>query len=130
MVNRGVAGIAVGQTTAKVKSVLGKPVASKTRPDHFLGRATTLTYPRLTVMLAYGRVITITTTRTTERTRRGIGVGSTEALLRSRVGGVRCETGAGVRTCSTGTFRPGTNATTFDIRSGRIWRVRVGRVID
>jgi len=129
-VNRGAAGIQLDMTKAKVRTVLGAPAATKTVKNPITGTANIHTYRGLVVHYFGGRVGTIVVTRTTEKTRRGVGVGSTEVQLRAAVGGLTCSTTSGIRICSVGTFMPGTAATTFDIRGGKVWRVRIGRVID
>ena len=59
-----------------------------------------------------------------------MGVGSTEAQVKARVRGVRCETVAGTRSCHTGRFSAGEIITDFQLRNGKVRRVAVGRVID
>ena len=83
-------------------------------------------------MLFQGRrkVSTVSTSGRGDRTVRGVGVGSTEAAVRTRVRGVRCETIAGTRSCHTGRFRVGEIVTDFLIRGGNVRRVAVGRVLD
>lgn len=76
------------------------------------------------------RVTNITTTGRRERTSRGVGVGSTERAVRTRVRNVRCETVAGSRSCHVGSFRPGRRVTDFKIRRGRVYEVVIGFVID
>ena len=59
-----------------------------------------------------------------------MGVGSSQAAVRRRVPGVRCETIAGSRSCHTGRFEAGERITDFLIRRGTVRRVSVGVVID
>lgn len=130
VVHRGVAGVNLQMTRTDVRAVLGSPAATRTDRHPVTGTMAVHTYRGLVVRFASGRVVSIVSTRPAERTRRGVGVGSTEGIVRARIGGIRCETVASVRSCSTGTFRPGTAVTTFDLRGPAVWRVRIGRVID
>ena len=57
-------------------------------------------------------------------------MGSTEAAVRARVRGIRCETIAGTRSCHTGRFTAGEIITDFLLRGGKVRRVTVGRVLD
>ena len=59
-----------------------------------------------------------------------MGVGSTEAAVKARVRGVRCETTFGTRSCHTGRFTVGEIITDFLIRNGKVTRVSIGRVFD
>ncbi len=130
VVNSGVAGVKLQMTPAKVRAVLGKPAATRTVRHPITGSVTIHTYRGLVIHYFHGRVGHIVTTRTAERTKKGIGVGSTEVQVRTRVGRVTCSTAAGRRSCSVGNFRPGTPVTSFDLRNDRVYRVSVGLVID
>lgn len=131
VVNTGLAGVRLQMTQAKVRTILGPPAATRTEPNPFVGRVVVHTYRGLTIHYFAGRVGNMVTTRMTERTKSGIGVGSTEARVRSRIGGVTCEATVGTaRLCRTGKLRVGSHVTTFDIRNGKVWRVRVGIVMD
>ncbi len=131
VVNSSVAGVKLQMTKERARAILGKPAATRTVPHPITGSVTIHTYRGLVVHYFFGRVGHIVTTRPGERTRRGVGVGSTEAQVKARIGGVRCTTPVpGRRSCSVGNFRPGTAVTGFDIASGKVVRVVVGNVID
>ena len=68
----------------------------------------------------------ISTTRRSERTARGIGVGSTRRQVKLKVRGVRC----GQRVCTVGKLLPGRIVTSFFLRRGIVWRVSIARVLD
>ena len=60
----------------------------------------------------------------------GIGVGSGESSVKSRIKGVTCEGVGSARSCHTGSFTPGKIVTDFRIASGKVTSVTVGVVVD
>jgi hypothetical protein len=130
-VDRGIAGARLGNTRAEVRTALGKPASIRTGTNDF-GRFVQYRYRGGITIIFQGRreVSTVSTTGRGDRTRRNVGVGSTEAAVKARVRGIRCETIAGFRSCHTGRFTAGEIITDFLIRNGRVTRVTVGRVID
>ena len=83
------------------------------------------------VCAAAGATLTgVSTTRTSERTASGIGVGSTEAQVKAKIKGVKCATDGGFRHCYLGKFRAGRRVTDFAIKRGKVSRADVGVVID
>jgi hypothetical protein len=130
VVQRGIAGVDLGMTKAKVRARLGAPARIRRGSNEF-GRFTEFVYPRVRVSFQGNASVTaLTTTSRLERTVRGVGVGSTEARVRARVAGVRCRTEFGFRHCFVGRFLAGRRVTDFRIRRGRVTSVTVGFVID
>ena len=75
-------------------------------------------------------VTSVETTGLGDRTSKGVGVGSSEAAVKARVPGVKCETIVGFRSCHTGAFEAGKRVTDFRIAGGKVDRVVVGIVVD
>ena len=124
---RGMAGISLGMAPAKVRAVLGRPLAVTHRKNEF-GPYTEYRYPFLLRVgfQGNGGVTSIETRGHRERTAGGIGVGSTREEVRRRIRGVRCEDAH----CYLGSFLAGRRVTGFFLRDGRVTRIVVGFVID
>ena len=130
-VDRGIAGARLGNTRAEVRAALGTPRSTRSGTNDF-GPFLEYRYRGGIVVTFQGRrrVSAVSTSGRGDRTARGVGVGSTEAAVRARVAGVRCETIAGSRSCHTGRFRAGERVTDFILSAGRVTRVSVGFVLD
>ena len=130
-VDRGIAGARLGNSRAEVRAALGRPASIRTGTNDF-GRFVQYRYRGGINVIFQGRreVSTVSTTGRGDRTRRNVGVGSTEAQVKNRVRGIRCETIAGFRSCHTGRFTVGEVVTDFLIRNGKVTRVSIGRVFD
>jgi hypothetical protein len=127
---KGIAGVSIAMTQGQVRAALGKPSAVKHGSNDF-GKYTQFRYPGLEVNFQGNTAVTdISTTRRSERTASGAGVGSTEAQVKAKVKGVKCATDSGFRHCYLGKFRAGHRVTDFSIRSGKVYRVDVGLVVD
>jgi opacity protein-like surface antigen len=130
-VDRGIAGARLDNTRAEVRAALGRPASTRSGKNPF-GRFVEWRFRGGIRVLFQGgrRVTSVSTTGLGDRTRRGVGVRSSERAVRRRVAGVRCEDFGDVRSCHTGEFKPGRRITDFLIRGGRVTRVTVGYVID
>jgi hypothetical protein len=127
---RAIAGVRLTMTKAQVRAVLGAPAAATHGLNEF-GSFTVYRYRGLRVTFQGNRTVTaIFTTRTTERTPAGVGVGATEGQVRAQVAGVRCRTESGFRHCFVGRFLPGKRVTDFRIKRGRVTSVQVAFVLD
>jgi hypothetical protein len=113
---RGMSGVALGMTKAQVRARLGAPVG--TGGGRFY-------YARVWVGFRLGRVVEVTTTRSTERTASGIGVDSSESEVRRAFPSVSCGPFGGFRRCRLGTGKPGTRATDFMLGHGRVLQLTV-----
>jgi hypothetical protein len=128
--DRGIAGARLGNSKAEVRAALGKPRRVVNRNGEF-GRTTTFTYRGgIRVIFLEGRVTLASTTGRGDRTRRGIGVGSTEQAVEAKVPGVSCATFEGTRLCQRGAEQPGERGTIFFLEGGRVTRVDVAVLID
>jgi hypothetical protein len=112
----GMSRVVLGMTKAQVRARLGAPIGSGG------GR---FYYARVWVGFRLGRVVEVTTTRSTERTASGIGVDSSEASLRRAYPSVVCGPSGGFRRCRLGSGEPGTRATDFMLGHGRVLQVTV-----
>ena len=127
---RSIAGVRLEMTKAQVRSTLGAPRSAVHGSNEF-GAFTIYRYRGLRVTFQGNRTVTaILTTRASERTAAGVGVGSTEGQVRAKVAGVRCGTESGFRHCFVGRFLPGKRVTDFRIKRGRVTSVDVGFVVD
>ncbi len=130
VLQKGIAGVRIGMSQTKVRSVLHKPLAVEHGKNAF-GRYTELVYDGLVVTFQGNTAVTnISTTRITELTASGVGVGSTEAQLKAKVKGLTCKTEHRSRHCFLGKFLAGRRVTDFAIKRHRVTRVDVGLVID
>jgi len=130
-VDNGIAGARLGNTRAEVRAALGKPTKTATGTNDF-GPFVRYTFAGGVRVFFQGKtnVTSVETTGLGDRTAKGIGVGSSEAALKAKVGGIKCETFGSVRSCHTGDFLPGKRITDFRISGGKVTSVSVGLVID
>ena len=130
-VDKGIAGARLDNTQAQVKAALGAPAHEKTGSNDF-GTFRQFIYAGGLRVFFQGdaKVTSVATSGLGDRTSKGVGVGSTEASVKSKVPGVKCETIAGTRSCHTGDFSAGERVTDFLIKKGKVTRVTVGFVLD
>jgi hypothetical protein len=121
-----IAGVKLSMTKTQVRGVLGEPSTIAHGANEF-GSFTVFKYFRLSVTFQGDKTATaIKTNRKVERTRNGIGVGSTRAQVLAGVRGVQC-----FRTvCQKGMSLPGQRITAFYLYHRRVTSVLVGFVID
>jgi hypothetical protein len=113
---RGMSGVTLGMTKAQVRSKLGSPIGSGG------GR---LYFARVWVGFRLGRAVEITTTRSTEHTGSGLGVGASEAAVHRAYPSVTCAPSGGFRRCRLGNGQPGTRATDFLIGHGQVLQITI-----
>jgi hypothetical protein len=130
VVQRGMAGVTIGMTKAKVRALLGAPAKLHNGRNEF-GRYTQFDYSNVTILFQSGSHVTALRSRNSyEKTSRGVGVGSRAFDVRTKVPNVRCVNESGFNHCYVGTFKPRHIITDFLIRNGRVTLVVVGRVLD
>jgi hypothetical protein len=129
--DRGIAGVRIGNTRAAVKAALGTPVKQRAGSNDF-GRYVQYLYGGGITVTFQGedRVSSVLTIGLGDRTSSGIGVGSPEADVRRRIPGVKCETIGTLRSCHTGRLVAGRKVTDFRISNGKVTGVFVGQVLD
>lgn len=135
VVQKSLAGVKLGMTRAQVEAKLGKPSAVLKPKSEILGDYFELRYGLTYVSVTpgdEGGVFDISTTSKKQRTADGVGVGTSEKVLKQRVKNVKCEVGRDFRICSVGTFRPGRTVTTFRMnrQTKKVTVIQLGRVID
>lgn len=134
---RGMAKIRLGMTVKEVNRARGVPDNNATRPNDLFGHTRTYTYGTVKVLFDGTRptatVILVETSRAGERTRAGIGVGSTRRSVARSVPGVACHVDkrSGQTRCYVGEYKANRRITEFRIgRSGRVSRIRIGIVFE
>jgi hypothetical protein len=130
-VDRGIAGARLGNTRAEVRAALGTPASTKSGTNDF-GPWIRYSFSGGVRVFFQGKtnVTSVDTTGLGDRTSKGVGVGSSEASVKAKVAGIKCENLGSVRSCHTNDFLPGKRITDFRIKSGKVSSVSVGLVID
>jgi hypothetical protein len=113
---KGMSGVTLGMTKAQVRAKLGGPIGSGA------GR---LYFARVWVGFRLGRAVEITTTRSTEHTGSGLGVGASESAVHRAYPSVTCAPSGGFRRCRLGSGQPGTRATDFLIGHGQVLQITI-----
>jgi hypothetical protein len=128
---QGMAGVKLGMSKSEVRDKLGKPRGTATGRNDF-GPYTQYRYEGKIIITFQGELTmtSISTTGRRERTKEGIGVGSTERAVRRSFPRVRCRTIVRRRSCYLGSLTPGKRVTDFQMLGGKVRRVTIGFVID
>jgi hypothetical protein len=113
---KGMSGVALGMTKAQVRARLGAPVGTGAGRWY---------YARVWVGFRGSRAVEITTTRSTERTRGGLGVDSSESAIRAAYPGLSCSAATPFRRCRLGSGAPGSRVTDFMVGRGRVLQVTI-----
>lgn len=122
-----IAGVKLGMTETQMAGVLGVPDSVKHGTNEF-GGFTKFKYHKLTVTFQGNEEATsVITTRKSEKTSHGVGVGSTRAQLKAGVTKLKCIT---KNLCQKGKSVPGARVTVFRLYHGKVTSVLVGFVID
>jgi hypothetical protein len=120
-INRSMAGVKLGMTKKQVRERHGQPAKRTLGPDFVNWR-----YDRPAIRVTFKpRVITLFTRSRAQRGPLGIGVGTTEARLRSVVDRARCDSAEGTRTCVVGGFDTGERSTVFVMRRGKVRSITI-----
>jgi hypothetical protein len=112
VVQESIAGVKIGMTAAQVRAQLGKPKKVGYRPDQIQGSIKVYDYGLTDVYLsrgAEGQVFHVVTTSRKQRTKEGLGVGSTRAAIKRGYSKARCFE----RICAIGDAPAGEAVTTF-----------------
>ena len=130
VINRGIGGVNLGMSQVAVRAKLGRPARVVHGKNEF-GPYTEFRYAGYLVDFQDNeRVTSIVTTLARERTRAGVGVGSTWSQVRAKVPLVRCTGLPSIGECHVGSLLPGRTVTDFFVTGGRVDRVVVGIVLD
>jgi hypothetical protein len=125
-----VRGVSLDTRPPAIVRVLGRPDRKAATPV-VGGPATLWTYGKLRItVIQGGGVVQLETRDRRDRTRNGVGVGSSEAAVVRGVPGVRCLTEGGIRHCHLGSYTAGHIVTDFFLTRGHVTRIVVGRVLD
>jgi hypothetical protein len=132
---RGIAGIKLNMTRTQVVGAKGRPDGERFVRNEIIGRQRMVRYGRTRAYFGgfrrTARVVTVNTRDASQRTRSGVGIGSTVGAVERGVPRIRCRGKRRVHTCVRGRFRAGERVTVFDIsRGGRVNLVLIGFVID
>ena len=131
---RGMLGGNLNMTATELVSRIGPPSAVRTRTNEIFGAYDEYRWGEVYVSAfrSNGTIFGYFTRGRSARTTSGVGVGSTETYLKSKLRGETCRTTGGIRDCIIGRESAGEVVTRFTIsrRTSRVTSVTIGRVID
>jgi hypothetical protein len=126
-------GVHLRMSAAGVRHVLGAPKSTRSLKDEIQGTIRLMDYGKTKVYLsatADGTVFSIMTTDRRQKTRTGVGVGSSLRSLRHGVGSLHCTAPAQIRSCTLGRELAGRRVTRFLLTGDRVRQITLGFVID
>ena len=131
VVDKSIAGVALGMTEAQVVAVVGPPKKTADSKDQITGQPVReLVYNSMYVQILNGSVVAVSSVSKKEKTSSGAGVGMKEKSLKKKIKGLKCS-GSKNRICAKGSGKPGTVTTAFSItKSKKVRAVVIGIVID
>ncbi|MCO5315879.1 MAG: hypothetical protein M9938_06940 [Solirubrobacterales bacterium] len=130
VVNHSMAGVKPGMKVKRLHRILGNPRSVRYVRDEITGYMRRDRYRKLDVFSHSGWINTITTTRRSIHTRKGIRVGSTKRKLKRRYPGARCSYGSCAIVAGGGSATIGKTVTSFRIRHAKVRQIMLGFVID
>jgi hypothetical protein len=128
-----IAGVHLLMSEAGVRHVLGRPRSMRSVKDEIQGTIRLMDYGRTKVYLsatADGTVFDVTTTDRRQKTKSGVGVGSSERAVKRGVAHVRCTGPTQQRSCTVGRLLAGKRVTSFVLSGDRVRSITFGFVID
>lgn len=128
---QGIGGAKLTMSKSEVRAELGKPRKKLSGRNDF-GKYTQYRYKHQITVLFQGAnsVTSVRTSSPAERTKEGVGVGSTEQSVENAFPDIECRTLVKSRSCYLGELSPGKRVTDFQLREGTVRWVQVGFVID
>jgi hypothetical protein len=129
---QGMLGVKMGMTATQISARLGLPDSVSHPRNEIFGRYIRYRYGEVYIELfeSNTQAFHFYTTGRSARTASGVGVGSPESYMRSSIKGETCRNEGGTRFCNVGVLEAGRIVTTFRVKSGKVTRVDIGRVID
>lgn len=137
---KGIAGARVGMEQKRVRKKLGRPDSERIRTSPIGGfKFIQLKYGKTRISFdgvrSASKVLSVMTRDRSERTKRGVGVGSTRREVKQSVPGVTCAVEFGLNHCYLGKFVSGRIVTDFVFgkkpgKPARVRQVAVARVLD
>ena len=130
LVQKGIAGVRLGNTEGQVRAALGRPqsitlTSQPTRLKHLIFASGTT----VSIFRGSGRVVNVDTINRRERTPSGVGIGSTKTAIHAGIRQVICPVDEPL-VCRVGVLEAGRVSTDFLFRHGKVWRVNIGVLLD
>jgi hypothetical protein len=128
-----IADVHLRMSAAGVRHVLGAPRSTRSLKNEIQGTIRLMDYGKTKIYLsatADGTVFSIVTTDRRQKTKTGVGVGSSLRSLRRGVKSLHCTAPAAIRSCTLGRELAGRRVTRFLLSGDRVRQITLGFVID